>query len=125
MGNILIPQKPPKTGAELISIERERQMSEEGWTAEHDDEHTEGELALVAVCYATPLPIFIKKEHGTNIGFVDPWPWFDEVEVTRYGDGARTKVKVWDKRKKHSKLRKLIIAGALIAAEIDRIQRGK
>jgi len=60
---------------------------------------------------------------GGGISFVDPWPWFDEVEVTRYGDGLTTQVPAWDKRKKHNKLRRLVIAGALIAAEIDRLQR--
>lgn len=115
--------KPLPTGAELIVAERECQMSKEGWDAQHDDEHTEGELALAAVCYASPTPLLIKEKHGRGIGFVDPWPWFDTIEVTRYGDGLTTQVPAWDKRKKHSKLRKLVIAGALIAAEIDRLQR--
>jgi len=116
-------KRPLLTGAELIAQERERQMSQEGWDAKHDEQHTEGELALAAVCYATPVPIFVKEEHSKSIGFIDPWPWFDEIEVTRYGDGLTTQVPAWDKRKKHSKLRKLVIAGALIAAEIDRLQR--
>ena len=112
-----------KNGAEQIAEERQRQIDKEGWTAEHDDNHEGGELAYAAICYASPVPIFIKEAHGRNIGFVDPWPWFDTVEVTRYGDGLTTQVPAWDKRKKHSKLRKLVIAGALIAAEIDRLQR--
>jgi len=114
-----------ENGIELIAKERQRQIVEEGWTAEHDEMHVEGEMALAAVCYASPVPIFIKEEHGRNIGFVDPWPWFDTVEVTRYGDGLTSQVPAWDKRKKHSKLRRLVIAGALIAAEIDRLQRSK
>jgi len=118
--------KPPLTGAELITQERERQMSEEGWDAEHDDVHTNGELALVAALYATPIPLFSKVNLGKDqLSFIDPWPWFDTVEVTRYGDGLTTQVPAWDKRKKHSKLRKLVIAGALIAAEIDRLQRAE
>ena len=112
-----------KAGTELIAEERQRQIDKEGWTAEHDDTHDEGELAIAAICYASPVPIFIKEEHERSIGFIDPWPWFDTVEVTRYGDGLTTQVPAWDKRKKHSKLRKLVIAGALIAAEIDRLQR--
>ncbi len=119
--------KPPLTGAELIVAERERQMSKEGWDARHDDEmNTEGELALVAALYATPIPLFARKEQrngGTS--FIDPWPWFDTIEITRYGDGLTTQIPAWDKRKKHSELRKLVIAGALIAAEIDRLQRIK
>jgi len=116
-----------KTGSELIAEERQRQLNQEGWTPEHDDEHTDGELALVAALYATPIPLFARKEQGDGeVLFQDPWPWWDEIEQTRYSsDTYFYKVKAWDKRKKHSKLRKLVIAGALIAAEIDRLQRIK
>lgn len=112
-----------KGGIELIAEERDRQIKVEGWSAEHDEQHTDGELALAAALYATPEPLYAKRNVGSGISFVDPWPWFDEVEVTRYGDGLTTQVPAWDKRKKHNKLRRLVIAGALIAAEIDRLQR--
>lgn len=118
-----------KSGTELIADERQRQLDEEGWDAKHDEQHTTGELALVAALYATPIPLYSMEKSGSgNSGcykLLDPWPWFDRVEVTRYGDGSTTQVPAWDKRKKHSRLRKLVIAGALIAAEIDRLQRGK
>lgn len=112
-----------KTGTQLIASERERQMSEEGWTAEHDDQHDDGELAIATALYATPISLFAERRVGGQVQFYDPWPWWNEVEVTRYGDGLRTLVPAWDKRKKHNKLRRLVIAGALIAAEIDRLQR--
>lgn len=35
-------------GIELIKRERERQITEEGWTVAHDDEHVHGELAQAA-----------------------------------------------------------------------------
>lgn len=111
-------------GAELIAKERERQLEKEGWTAEHDEQHTEGELALVAALYATPIPLFALEERNDGgVQIYDPWPWFETVEITRYNDGATYQRKAWDKRKKHDKLRRLVIAGALIAAEIDRLQR--
>jgi len=115
-----------ENGVELIAEERQRQIEQEGWSAEHDEQHLEGQLALVASLYATPIPLFarVEKEDG-GVEIYDPWPWHDEVEVTRYGDGLTTEVPAWDKRQKHSKLRKLVIAGALIAAEIDRLQRKK
>lgn len=116
-------RKTTKTGVELIAEERARQIEKEGWTAEHDDEHTCGELALVAALYATPKPLYEKREPGGSICFVDPWPWYDTKENTRYDDFSTYKVKAWDKRKEHTKLRKLIIAGSLIAAEIDRLAR--
>lgn len=90
-------------GAQLIAEERLRQISAEGWSAEHDDkEHERGGLVRAAMCYAdSTLP-----NHITYIAS-DTWPWDEE----------------WDKREKHSRLRKLAISGALIAAEIDRVQR--
>ena len=33
-----------------IREERVRQIEKEGWTLEHDDSHTEGEMALAAAC---------------------------------------------------------------------------
>jgi hypothetical protein len=44
-----------------IEAERFRQMSAEGWTAEHDDSHTDNQLSRAAACYAIG-----------NIGY---WPW--------------------------------------------------
>ena len=108
-----------KTGIELIAEERRRQIDVEGWAPEHDAQHEDGELALVAALYATPEPLYAlsiddqrsREHHGErclNIDIVDPWPgsW-----------GGH-----WDKRHKHDRLRRLTIAGALIAAEIDRLQ---
>lgn len=92
-------------GIERIKAERERQISIEGWTLEHDDNHVLGEMAVAAACYAVNgVPT------DTNVvdhNFEDAWPFTDE----------------WDKRERHSRLRQLEIAGALIAAEIDRIIR--
>ena len=93
-------------GIERIKAERERQIAKEGWTPEHDDSHTREEMAIAAACYAvkgTYAMCIERRIDCTN----DAWPWSEE----------------WDKRNKHSRLRQLEIAGALIAAEIDRIQR--
>ncbi len=101
-----------KTGIELIAAERQRQIEAEGWTPEHDAEHINGELALAAACYATPIQLYRKlvppnTDQEPFVLFQDPWPWDNE----------------WDKRNRASHLgtRCLEIAGALIAAEIDRI----
>jgi len=112
-----------KSGAQLITDERQRQLNEEGWTVKRDTtEHPDGELALVAALYATPIKLFKIMVHGDgDVSIVDPWPWYDTIEITRYSDGSTTQVKAWDKRNEHPRLRKLVIAGALIAAEIDRI----
>lgn len=101
-----------KTGIELITEERVRQIEKEGFTPEHDHHHDEGSIALAAVAYASPLPVrvFGTVDDGSVFGkkqWIDPWPWDSQ----------------FDKRGKHDRLRSLVIAGALIAAEIDRLQR--
>lgn len=105
-------------GVTLIAEERRRQVEQEGFTAGNDANYTEGDLALVAALYATPIPLYrvsidddrqnqATSHRGVTIELDDPWP----VEW-----GAQ-----WDKRTKHPRVRQLIIAGALIAAEIDRL----
>lgn len=87
------------TGIELIAAERERQVSQEGWTLEHDDGHDGGELIVEAGRWAL---------EGTTHAIP--------------GDGLCGTA---EKRRSKSRLRRLAIAGALIAAEIDRLQRAK
>jgi hypothetical protein len=107
-----------RTGIQRIADERARQIAEEGWTPEHDDEHIDGELALVGALYATPVQLFEKVEiDRVMITFQDPWPssWDSEWD------------KRMDKREPHNtsnrRIRELEKAGALIAAEIDRLLR--
>ena len=51
-------------GIELIAAERQRQITEKGYTADHDEHHCDGELALAAVCYASPKRLYIKTEYS-------------------------------------------------------------
>lgn len=44
--------KSLSNAVQSVISERQRQQSVEGWTPEHDDEHTEGEMAEAAACYA-------------------------------------------------------------------------
>lgn len=83
-------------GINLIERERNRQKWVEGWSEEHDDKHVNNELALAAACYAVP-DVFSQ-------GY---WP------------------PTWDLSwyKSTTRIRNLVKAGALIAAEIDRLQR--
>mgnify|MGYP001596539848 CR=1 FL=1 len=112
------------SGVDHIAAERQRQMEVEGWTPEHDAQHTSGELAMAAALYAAPVDLFeIGKDHRGYDVFYDRWPWKDIVSHPRDEMGPGREVNAWDKRKKHSRLRRLEIAGALIAAEIDRLER--
>lgn len=93
-----------KTGSQLIAEERERQISQEGWTAKHDDEHDDQALALAAAVYALP-PEWRLVPSGTTTMMQRLWP-FDDYWL-----------------KEGDRVRELTKAGALIAAEIDRVQR--
>jgi transcription elongation factor Elf1 len=105
-------------GVGRIAAERKRQRDKEGFTDAHDDSHKNGQLAMAGACYAMgTLDIYtgtVRAVHGLHrkAGIIERphlvWPWAPE----------------WDKRSKHSRLRQLEIAGALIAAEIDRLVRG-
>lgn len=79
-----------------VLAERQRQIDAEGWTPEHDDEHSMGGLAVAAACYATayeedPVPSL--------------WPWEDS----------------WWKPKDRRSNR--VRACALLLAEIERLDR--
>lgn len=100
-------------GTELIAEERQRQIESEGWTAEHDDEHNESELAGAALCYTAhaihqincpnAAPLSVEMYTSTSWSL---WPWD----------------KAWFKPSPDP-IRNLVKAGALIAAEINRLQR--
>lgn len=92
-------------GAAMIAIERERQISSKGWTPEHDDEHDTHELTYAAWCYLTETDGFADCEGDEP---PDAWPWEPEA---------------W--KPSPDPIRNLVKAGALIAAEIDRLQRAR
>lgn len=89
-------------GVSLIAAERRRQMEQEGWTPSHDDEHDGGELARAAEAY------LFRYDEGADSTIPGMWPggWHHR----------------WWKPSADP-IRNLVKAGALIAAEIDRLQR--
>jgi hypothetical protein len=94
------------SGIELIAAERERQVSQEGCTPEHDDLHKDDELAVAAAIYAAPG---YERSNKPRIrgAIMEFWPW----DIS------------WFKPNRNDRVRELVKAGALIAAEIDRLQR--
>lgn len=86
------------TGIEIIAAERKRQMTVEGWSASHDAAHTDQSIARAAACYAMPERFRPKRFRGL-------WAW-----------GMH-----WWKPDPDDRVRELAKAGALIAAEIDRL----
>ena len=94
----MIAPKISTQGARLIAAERQRQITQEGWAPEHDDDHTDGALLLAAVEYIQHV------QHIPDSG--ECWPWARES---------------W--KPSADPIRNLVKAGALIAAEIDRLTR--
>lgn len=96
---------PP--AARDVLAERQRQVEAEGWTPEHDDAHSTGDLAAAAACYALHSVIATNQSPvGDPMEFPPPgWPW-DEAW--------------W---KPGTARRDLVKAGALILAELERLDR--
>lgn len=88
-------------GAEHIARERLRQVQAEGYSSTHDDNHDNGELVRAAIAYLTC--------DGPNYDGDKWWPWYDDSFKPDPTDP----------------LHNLIRAGALIAAEIDRLIRAQ
>lgn len=108
------------SGSELIAAERQRQIDAEGWTPGHDDGHTLGEMAVAGACYAL-LATRWKDASVLGAPLVRSilWPWDDEwFKPTDYPEPPYTPNIHIDRH-----VRDLVKAGALIAAEIDRLQR--
>lgn len=83
-----------------IGRERYRQVDEEGWTDDHDNQHELGEMATAAGCYALSA--------AGNPQHPEPpieWPW------------------AWGWWKPTTARRNLVKAAALIVAEIERLDR--
>lgn len=94
----------PPDGAQLIAAERDRQQTAEGCVAAHDDGHDRRELLDAAACYMDP---FLARPGLWGPGACPHgWPW----------DGDAWKPDA-------DPVRNLVKAGALIAAEIDRLLR--
>ncbi|MBD8654160.1 hypothetical protein IFT68_00785 [Oxalobacteraceae sp. CFBP 13730] len=94
--------KAPQTAAARdVLAERQRQVKVEGWTPARDDEHADGQMAGAAACYAVrDITHWARSEITKTL-----WPWASEW---------------WKPRTKRENL---IRAGALVLAEIERLDR--
>lgn len=101
-------------GIERIAAERHRQIEELGYTPEHDAHHMEGDMGYVAACLAAPSTIYLFKVENQDtaersrglVHWVEPWPsGWPRKQITNRAD----------------RIRELEKAGAVIAAEIDRL----
>ncbi|WP_240440052.1 hypothetical protein [Pseudomonas aeruginosa] len=87
-----------------VQAERLRQVEAEGWTPEHDDAHSHGQMARAAACYA--LAGSSAPNDGTAALLVSlAWPWDEQW---------------W---KPSNARRDMVKACALALAEIERLDR--
>ncbi|MCR1769024.1 hypothetical protein B7760_02058 [Burkholderia glumae] len=95
-----------------VLAERRRQVEAEWWTPDHDDEHTSACLAVAAACYS----LFAAADSSDSVD-----SWLQEWRATA--------AKLWPFDKEWLKTteprRDLAKAGALILAEIERLDRAE
>lgn len=106
------PQTQDVSPEKLIMEERKRQIFQEGFGPEWDDQYTDGQLGAAAGCYAMPENVRRQYQsmHISGGFFPRWWPWsYENWKPGRSGADGR--------------LRDLAKAGALILAEMDRIIR--
>ena len=105
----VLTRAQPASVVDEIAAERRRQIKKERWTTKHDDQHTDGGLALAAACYASLAAVHAQHRTRAEVyANAEPpfrWPWERE----------------WWKPK--NPRRDLIRAAALIVAEIERLDR--
>jgi hypothetical protein len=92
------------TGIELIAAERQRQIEVERFDVINDNGYENDDLAVAAAIYA--LPDFNRQRVTARHPVPFLWPFADE----------------WWKPTPNDRIRELVKAGALLAAEIDRLQ---
>jgi hypothetical protein len=95
----------------LIADERKRQQESEGFMPEHDDQRIRFELSRAAATYCMAAYIRGSAPNATH----------DEI-CRIMGDGLWPWEQSWFKTNGDA-IRMLVKAGALIAAEIERLQR--
>jgi len=100
---VQVPQRDMTLALSDVIAERRRQVEAEGWTPEHDDEHADGELARAAATYAAHTAF---GDSASRQFYGCLWP---------FGDGF----------KPTTPRRDLVKAGALILAEIERLDRAE
>jgi len=83
-----------------IKFERMRQMNK-GYKADHDDQYQHGELPSAAISYTL-------SAGGNDMDAEVSWPW---------------PIELYDKASEKPMRQKLVIAAALLVAEIERLDR--
>jgi len=135
-----------RPGWQLIRAERMRQRVEEGRTLEHDDEHDDQSLTAAAIAYAEVGRKMARapRAHRELVAYYERRNLPEDDQLIEYRDdplsahfGRDSDGRVrapsivtwpWEReawKPSEDPIRNLVKAGALIAAEIDRLQRLK
>lgn len=103
--------------AKDVLAERKRQVEKEGWTPEHDDQHTDGSLAFAAACYAVHSGVESALHAGPSD--TEHFDFLREAQDWVHGGWP------WPRRwwKPANSRSNLVKAAALILAEIERLDR--
>lgn len=123
-------------GASLILTERYRQIQEEGWTPAHDAEHDRGELLKAARLYAEAGQIAADgpRTAGIVARYLERRGYEQDEDYRRMVENPARHYFGWDKapdewpwdpswwKPSPDPVANLVKAGALIAAEIDRLR---
>ena len=99
-------------GLELIREMRQEQIEKHGFNSEHDDQWKHAELVMAAIYYAMPDEVDVSGDRYTVT--LEPVSFFVKTGWNW---------ELFENRHAKSTIECLAIAGALIAAEIDRLQR--
>jgi hypothetical protein len=105
------PDERDGDGLKDIAAERARQIDDEGWSPEHDDGHSNGELGFAAAAYA----MFVPDIPATSILAADTFR-MTRWDMSWWKPGYGTD---------ESHRRNLVKAGALVVAEIERLDRAQ
>lgn len=108
---------PVRIAAEVLA-ERVKQIIQHGYPKSHDDHHENGELAMAAALYASPVDnLCMVETDNEELITKDPWPFWIASLGTPHSD------RHGDNRATLTKRERLVVAGALILAEIERLDR--
>jgi hypothetical protein len=103
------------SGVDLIAAERQRQIEQEGFDAVHDDTtHQDGSLAAAGAMYAL---------HAGTAGVLDNRGNRKWVTLGQHYAPLNWPWEIADWKPSEHRIADLVKAGALIAAEIDRLER--
>ena len=108
----------PETSKGVALIAKERESQRQEYSDEHDDRHGGGQIALAAALLATPILLRSLHLAANTVTFRDPYPW---PYSSRPHDG--NVVLPNEVLERPARVRQLVKAGALVAAEIDRLLR--